>query len=151
MNQKTNQRTSRSQTIADIAARAGVSIPTVSRVLNNRPDVAPETRERVERIIQDSGFAQSRISHALRKGSSGIVDIVIPGLDTLYSVEIVRGVEEVIERTGLRLALSTTNNAIRRERQWLGKVLEGATDGAILVLSRGQSSNLEVPGILRCV
>ena len=41
MNQKTNQRTSKSHTIAEIAAKAGVSIPTVSRVLNNRPDVAP--------------------------------------------------------------------------------------------------------------
>ena len=107
MNHKTNRRPSKSHTIAEIAARAGVSIQTVSRVLNNRPDVAPGTRERVEQIIQESGFVHSRLTPALRKGSSGIVDIIVPGLDTLYSVEIVRGVEEVIDRTELRLALST--------------------------------------------
>lgn len=142
MNQKTNRRPSKSHTIAEIAARAGVSIQTVSRVLNNRPDVAPGTRERVEQIIQESGFVHNRLTHALRKGSSGIVDIIVPGLDTLYSVEIVRGVEEVVERTELRLALSTTKNAVLSEQRWLKKVLEGATDGAILVLSPGQSSNL---------
>lgn len=143
MRQKTNQHSSRPRTIAEVAARAGVSIPTVSRVLNNRPDVAPATRELVERTLRESGYVQNRLSNALRRGSSGIVDIVIPSLDTLYSVEIVRGVEEVVGRTGLRLALSTTDNAIQREQQWLGKVLESSTDGAILVLSRGQSSNLD--------
>jgi DNA-binding LacI/PurR family transcriptional regulator len=143
MNQKMNQRPFRSPTIAEIAARAGVSVPTVSRVLNNRPDVAPGTRERVERIIQESGFVHNRVTNTLRRGSSGIIDIVVPGLDTMYSVEIVRGVSEVVERSGLRLALSTTNNAIQREQQWLRKVLEGTTDGAILVLPPGLSSNLD--------
>src|SRR5581483_4975647 len=133
--------TKQRNTIAEIAARAGVSIPTVSRVLNRRPDVALETRERVERILRESGFVQNRVKHVLRRRYSGIVDIVVPGLDTPYSVEIVRGVGEVLERTGLRLALSTTSNALQREQQWLGKVLAGATEGAILVLSREQSRN----------
>lgn len=143
MNRPTRQRTSKSLTIAEIASRAGVSIPTVSRVLNNRPDVAPETRERVEMIIKESGFVHSRLVNALQRGNSGIIDIIVPGLDTPYSVEIVRGVNEAVERTGLRLALSTTNNALQREQQWLGKILEGDTDGVILVLSRGQSRSLE--------
>jgi LacI family transcriptional regulator len=143
MNQKTHQRTFRSHTIAEIAAKAGVSVPTVSRVLNKRPDVAPETRERVERVIQEIGFVSNRVSNLLHKGSSGIIDVVVPGLDTMYSVEIVRGVDEVVERSGLRLALSTTNNVAQREQEWLGKVLESATDGAILVLPRGQSNNLD--------
>src|SRR5215469_14929890 len=99
MKQKTNQRTSKSPTIAEIAARAGVSIPTVSRVLNNRPDVAPETRERIERLIEESGFVRSRVANALRKGSSGIVDLVVTDLTSPYTIEIVRGVEEVLERT----------------------------------------------------
>lgn len=144
MKQKTNQRTSKTHTLTEIAARAGVSIPTVSRVLNKRPGVAPETRERVEQILKESGFVSSWVMDALQRGSSGIVDVVVPGLDTPYSVEIVRGVEEVVMRTGLRLALSTTSNTVQREQEWLGKVLEGDTDGAILVLSREQSGNLDM-------
>src|SRR5689334_20717189 len=94
-------------TIAEIAAQAGVSIPTVSRVLNGRPDVAPATRARIEQIIKESGYVRSSAAKALRKGSSGIIDLVIPGLFE-YSAEITRGVEEALERTGLRLALSFT-------------------------------------------
>src|SRR3989440_5291855 len=143
MNQKTNQAISRRNTIAEIAAKAGVSIPTVSRVLNNRPDVAAETRERVERIIKESGFIRSRVANALRKGSSGIVDLVVTDLATPYTIEIVRGVEEVLERTELRLALSVTHDNLRSEQQWLAKVIDGSTDGAILVLAQGPSKRLE--------
>lgn len=137
------QSSSRRNTIADIAAKAGVSIPTVSRVLNNRPDVAPETRKRVEQAVEEYGFIRSRVTNALRKESSGIVDMLVTDLTNLYSVEIVRGVEEVLERTELRLALSVTRSSSQLERRWLAKVLDGATDGAILVLTQGQSQDLD--------
>lgn len=129
-------------TIAQIAAKAGVSIPTVSRVLNNRPDVAPETRKRVEQAIEESGFIRSRVKNALRRESSGIIDMIVPDFDAPYSVEIVRGVEAVLERTELRLALSFTHDTIQLEKRWLAKVMDGTTDGAILVLARGQSERL---------
>ena len=133
------QSLSKRGTIASIAAIAGVSIPTVSRVLHNRPDVAPETRKRVEKAIEESGFIRSRAKYGLRKKSSGIVDMLVPGLDNLYSTEIVRGVEEVLSRTSLRLALSVTHDTLQLEQRWLTKILHGgATDGAILVLSHGK-------------
>ncbi len=133
------QSLSKRGTIASIASLAGVSIPTVSRVLHNRPDVASETRKRVEQAIEESGFIRSRVKQGLRKKSSGIIDMLIPGLDTLYSIEIVRGVEEVLSRTNLRLALSVTHDTLQLEQRWLTKILsDGATDGAILVLSHGQ-------------
>lgn len=138
-----NETPSKRQTIAEIAAKAGVSIPTVSRVLNNRPDVAPETRERVEQVIKESGFIRSRVKNALKE-SSGIIDMLIPDLTNLYSVEIVRGVEEVLERTELRLALSLTHNTLSFEQRWLAKVIDGTTDGAILVLTYGQSNRLDM-------
>jgi LacI family transcriptional regulator len=130
-------------TITEIAAKAGVSIPTVSRVLNNRPDVAPGTRKRVEQVIEESGFIRSRVKNVLRKETSGIVDMLVSDLANLYSVEIVRGVEEVLERTELRLALSFTHDSVQIEQRWLAKVIDGATDGAILVLAHGQSNRLD--------
>jgi LacI family transcriptional regulator len=138
-----SQTSSRRRTIAEIAAKAGVSIPTVSRVLNNRPDVAPATRERVEQVIKESGFIHSRVKNVLKE-SSGIIDMLVPDLTNLYSVEIVRGVEEVLERTELRLALSLTQNSPEVEQRWLAKVIDGATDGAILVLAQGQSQRLNM-------
>lgn len=141
--QNTNRRKTKRDTIAEIAAKAGVSIPTVSRVLNNRPDVASETRQRVEQVIQESGFIPNRVASALRKGTSSIIDVLVPDLSSLYSVEIICGVEEALERTGARLALSLTHETLQLEQRWLTKVIDGATDGAILVLTKGQSKRLE--------
>jgi LacI family transcriptional regulator len=140
---KMHQTSSRRSTIAEIAAQAGVSIPTVSRVLNGRPDVAPATRARIKQIIKESGYVYSSAAKGPRKGSSGIIDLLVPGLDNPYVTEIVRGVEEALERTGLRLALSFTQDESFGERQWLDKIADRATDGAILVLANGQSSRLD--------
>src|SRR5437667_7622063 len=104
------QTSSNRGTISEIAARAGVSIPTVSRVLNGRPDVAPATRARIEQILKESGYVHSKAARGLRKGSSGIIDLLVPGLDNPYVTEIIRGVEEALRRTGLRLALSFTQD-----------------------------------------
>ncbi len=130
-------------TIAEVAARAGVSVPTVSRVLHHRPDVAAETRLRVEQVLAESGFVSKRVRPAVRKESSGIVDMIVPDLINLYSVEIVRGVEEVLGPTDFRLALSLTDTSMMLEQRWLTKALGGMTDGAILVLAYGQSQHLD--------
>jgi LacI family transcriptional regulator len=139
-----NQTSSKHPTIAEIAAKAGVSTPTVSRVLNNRPDVAPETRTLVEQVLKESGFIRSRVTNSLQKESSGIIDMLAPGLTNFYSVEIIRGVEEVLEHTELRLALSLTHHTVQLEQRWLAKVIDGATDGVIRVLAHGQSNRLDM-------
>src|SRR3989440_8197267 len=141
--QKMKQTSPKRSTIAEIAAQAGVSIPTVSRVLNGRPDVAPATRAHIEQVLKESGFLHSSAAKGLRKGSSGIIDLVVPGLENPYVTEIVRGVEEALERSGLRLALSFTHDKSLGERKWLDKIADRATNGAILVLAYGQSSRLD--------
>jgi LacI family transcriptional regulator len=118
-----------------------VSPMTVSRVLNKRPDVAPKTRERVERIIAESGFVPSRSARARHSGRHGLIDVVVPGLDHVYNFEIIRGVEAALEPTGYRLVVSCSYDA-KQERMWLAKLSEGRTDGAILVLQPGQSRSL---------
>jgi LacI family transcriptional regulator len=93
----------------------------------------------VEQVIEENGFIPGRIKHASQKRSNCLIDVLVPGLDSLYSVEIVRGVESVLERTETRMALSITHDSFQLEQLWLSKVLNGAaTDGAILVLAHGQ-------------
>lgn len=117
--QKMYQTSSKGSTISDVAAQAGVSIPTVSRVLNGRPDVAPATRARIEQILEESGYVHSKAARGLSKGSSRIIDLLVPGLDNPHVTEIIRGVEEALRRTGLRLALSFTQDVSFGERLWL--------------------------------
>jgi LacI family transcriptional regulator len=129
-------------TIREIAEAAGVSAMTVSRVLNKRPDVAPATRQKIEQIVAESGFVRSRAARAMRKGRHGLIDLVVLSLDSPYILEIIRGVEEALEPTGLRLVVSATHGEDQRERQWLAKIADGWTDGAILVLAQGQSDRV---------
>lgn len=116
---------------------------TVSRVLNGKPDVSAATRARVERTLVESGYARNRAATALRRGASGLIDLVVVGLESEYWLEIIRGVEERIEQTDLRMALSATHDEARHERRWLAKALDGATDGAILVLAHGDAESLD--------
>src|SRR5205807_10351938 len=78
-------------TLASIAAAAGVSLPTVSKVVNGRPDVAAATRAKVERLLDEHHYARTGTRRGHR---SGLVDLVFNGLDSPWAVEILRGVEE---------------------------------------------------------
>src|SRR5689334_23771804 len=79
-------------TIADVAGAAGVSVPTVSKVINGRADVAPATRARVERLLREHGY---RRRPPARDRRAGLVDAVFNELESPWAIELIRGVEEV--------------------------------------------------------
>lgn len=137
-----DQGSSRRITIAEIAAQAGVSVPTVSRVLKGRPDVAPATRERIERLLHESGYLRSSTSRAQRKNAGGTVDLIVHELDNPAVVEIVRGVEMGLAHTGLSLTLSFTHNDPREEKHVVAKVCERGTNGVIFVRAQNQPAHL---------
>lgn len=121
-------------TIAQIATAAGVSIPTVSKVLNGRMDVSPATRERIEHVIEEYGFVRNRAARALRKGKTGLVDLVVPRLDDDYFLPILQSTEQVLKNVGVRLVLTSTHYATNEEFQWIDTVTDRSTDGILLVL-----------------
>lgn len=121
-------------TIAQIASVAGVSIPTVSKVLNGRMDVSPSTREHIEQVIEEYGFVRNRAARALRKGKTGLIDLVVPRLDDDYFLPILQGTEQVLKEAGFRLVLTSTHYKTDQEFQWIETVTDRSTDGILLVL-----------------
>ncbi|MGY1726783.1 LacI family DNA-binding transcriptional regulator [Geodermatophilus sp. SYSU D01062] len=117
-------------TISDIAAKAGVSVPTVSRVLNHRSDVAPHTRERVERLLREHGY-QRRGPH--REERAGLVDLVFDDLDSPWALEVIRGVEQAAHAAGVGTVVSAVHRQRSSARLWLDNVRARASDGVILV------------------
>ncbi|WP_043441762.1 LacI family DNA-binding transcriptional regulator [Arthrobacter sp. L77] len=119
-------------TISAIASAAGVSVPTVSRVLNGRSDVAPATRERVEVLLREYGY---RRRGAGRPAAAGLVDLVFNDLDSPWAVEIIRGVEESLNTEGLSVVVSAIHRRGGSDstRKWLDTLGARASDGAILV------------------
>jgi LacI family transcriptional regulator len=134
-------------TIAEIAAAAGVSIPTVSKVLNRRPDVAPLTRKRIELILAERGYTHSRgerDSEEEQTQATKLIDLIMPGpLDTEYYLEILCGIEEVLAATEYRLALFSLHENTPREQQWFAKVSKKFTDGALVLTPVAHTRHLE--------
>lgn len=138
-------------TITAIAQEAGVSVPTVSRVLNGRNDVAPQTRERVEELLRRHGYRR-RASRS-RAGAS-LIDLVFDDLDSPWAVEIIRGVEDVAHSAGVGTVVSAIHRRSTATRQWLQNLRTRATDGVILVSSdlappvHAELRRLNVPMVL---
>jgi LacI family transcriptional regulator len=126
-------------TLATIAAEAGVSLPTVSKVLNRRPDVAPATRARVEQLLDEHNYARGGVRRHRR---SGLVDLVFNGLDSPWAVEILRGVEEWGTDHETGVAVSAVRHGNARPASWTSAVASHDTDGVILVTSELTSAQL---------
>ncbi|TYP88481.1 LacI family DNA-binding transcriptional regulator [Blastococcus xanthinilyticus] len=138
-------------TIASIAAAAGVSVPTVSRVLNGRSDVAPQTRQRVEQLLRDHGY-QRRGGRP--RGRARLVDLVFNDLDSPWAVEIIRGVEDAAHAAGVGTVVTAIHRRASAARAWLDNLAARASDGVILVTSdldpdlHSELRSLHVPAVV---
>ncbi|MFR9780214.1 LacI family DNA-binding transcriptional regulator [Micromonospora sp. MS34] len=141
----------RKVTIAAIADLAGVSVPTVSRVVNGRSDVAVHTRERVEELLTRHGY---RRRAAPARASSGLIDLVFNDLDSPWAVEIIRGVEDVAHAAGVGAVVSAIHRRSSSAREWLDGLRQRGTEGVIFVNSmvvsplRAGLRRLNIPVVL---
>ena len=119
-------------TITAIAQEAGVSLPTVSRVVNGRADVAPETRRRIEELLQQHGYQRPARRVPAR---ANLIDLVFNDLDSPWSLEIIRGVEDAAHAGGAGTVVSAMHRRSTVARQWLENVRARASDGVIFVTS----------------
>ena len=134
-------------TLALIASEAGVSQATVSKVLNGRTDVAPATRERVANLLRTHNYLAPGGRRARR---SGLVDLVIGGLDSPWAVEILRGVEAECAERGAGIVVSLVRDDDARPPSWTSLTTMHDSDGVILVTSRmtrQQRTQLERAGV----
>jgi LacI family transcriptional regulator len=119
-------------TIAMVARQAGVSVPTVSKVLNGRDQVNADTRERVQSALISTGYRRRGRSE---QNKVGLVDFVITELDTAWACELLRGAEAEAYRLGASLVLTVTHDRRSHPREWLKTLASRATDGVVLVVS----------------
>lgn len=93
-------------TIKEVAEAAGVSTQTVSRVLNNRPDVAPDTFDRVQRVITDTGYAPNMLARSLTQGRTQILGVVVYGLEYFGPSRVLTGIEQQAAGMGYTISLN---------------------------------------------
>jgi LacI family transcriptional regulator len=134
----------RRATLAAVAAEAGVSLPTVSKVVNGRPDVAPDTRARVERLLGEFNYHRPGSRRGQRRGRrSGLIDLIFNGLDSPWAVEILRGVEDWCASHQTGAAVSAVRHGSARPASWTSALASHDTDGVILVTSELTQAQLQ--------
>lgn len=125
-------------TIAQIAAHAGVSVPTVSKVINGRADVAAATRERVEAAIRAHGYRRPN-----PPGSARLVELTFHEFEGPFAVEIIRGVEQVAREHRLGVVISELNGRLTPDHAWLQDILERRPLGVLAVFSQPHRTQLD--------
>lgn len=119
----------REMTVAHIARLAGVSAPTVSRVLNGQAGVASSTRQRVEEVIRQHGYRRPD------GDSMAILELVFHALESPWALEIIRGVEQVARENELAVVLTEMQGRLTPGRGWTERVLSRRPTGVIAVFS----------------
>ena len=95
-------------TLAEVAEEAGVSLSTISKVLNGRTDVAPATRARVEQLLHDRGYVRRGAGRS--EAHADLIELVFHELDEIWSMELIEGVETVAKEHGLSVVLTVSDD-----------------------------------------
>ena len=120
-----------STTMKRIAAELGVSVTTVSKVLNEQPDIGPATRARVLAKVEELGFRPNAVARSLTLRRTHTLGVVIPDLMHSFFVEIVAGIESVMSAHGYGLLLCSSGENPAKERSELEMLRARQVDGII--------------------
>ena len=129
----------RAVTIQDVAKTAGVSVSTVSRVLNEKADVASDTQDHILSVINKLGYTSNLAARSMRSHKKNLIGLVVPDIG-LYSVEIMKGVNRAVAESKFDLLVYTTgdaqkNGASLHEQKYVSLLSNSVTDGVIIVAS----------------
>ncbi|MGV3488577.1 MAG: LacI family DNA-binding transcriptional regulator [Tuberibacillus sp.] len=117
--------------IQQVAKKAGVSVATVSRVLNNNTSVSPETRLKVEAAIKDLNYEPSMLGRNLRNSESRLLLVLLPNISNPFYTEIINGIESVAIANQYHILLCATDSNPERENIYFNMVKNKLADGVI--------------------
>jgi LacI family transcriptional regulator len=137
-------------TINDVANAAGVSVSTVSRVLNDKDDVAVETYGRVKQVINELGYASSLAARGMRSRRTNVIGLIMPDVETLFAFAILQGVNQSIAQLHYDLIVYTNgdirkNETADQESYYVALLNGSITDGVIVVTPAATSFSTAAP------
>lgn len=117
--------------ISSVAEHAGVSIATVSRVLNGTKAVSADTRERVEVAVAALGYRANALARSLTRGETRLLLVLVPDFANPFFAEIVKGVESVTRKNGYGLVVADASETLSRDSPALDSLYNRLADGVI--------------------
>jgi LacI family transcriptional regulator len=129
--------------IREVAKRAGVSLGTVSNVLNRPEIVALETRQRVQQAIKEIGFVRNGSARQLRVGTSQHIGLVVLDVANPFFTEVARGVEDLSSQAGYIVILCNSDDSVEKESHYLHVLEEQRTLGVLITPVQSDASYLQ--------
>ena len=117
--------------LKDVAAYLGLSVSTVSRVLNHRDRIAPETRERVENAIRELNYQPDEIARRLKQNSSDVLGVVVPDISNPFFADVVRGAQRAADEAGFLALLCDTNSSPEMEKKSVSLLMRHKVIGIV--------------------
>ena len=107
----------REVTIKDIAKAAGVSVATVSRVINDNYPVSKEARERVQQVMQELHYRPNAIAQSLRSNRSNMIGLIVADLSNQFFMKVAKGLEKSVAAKGYNLVVASSDGRPEKERK----------------------------------
>src|SRR5262249_49391378 len=136
-------------TLNDVAKAAGVSYQTVSRVINDSPQVSGKTRRRVMQEIEALGYQPNRAAQALAKRRTFTLEVVSFGLGYFGPAQMLTSVEQAAKTLGYKTMFSTSEDMTLDDLQTLGSELAGLVDGIIIISPVSTSNSAQIATAFR--
>jgi len=137
-------------TIHDVAKTAGVSVTTVSRVVNNKEDVAPATFAKVRQVIDQLGYTTNLAARSMRSRRTKVIGLVVSNIEQLFAIEVMKGVNRTIGAYGYDLIIYT-NSTIEgestavKERNYVALLNNSIADGVIILTPATTTFSTDAP------
>ena len=131
-------------TIRDVAAAAGVSPATVSRVLNLKEDVADDLRRRVLTAVSELGYRRNGPARSLRTRAAMVLGLIISDITNPFFTAVVRGVEDVAQLAGYSVVLANADEDVAKESRYLEVAAAEQMAGVLLTPASSQLTNIDV-------
>lgn len=130
-------------TIRDVAQEAGVSIATVSRVINDFGTVSPDNKRKVSKAIKKLNYFANTTASNLKRNSSNLIGIVIPTVTNEYFMEIIKGIEDFFEDDNYVLYIASSDDNSEKERKIIKKLLENNVEYIVVATTGGNETYFE--------
>ena len=140
----------RKPTIYEVAEAAGVSRQTVSRVLNGKVDVASDTQDRIQSVIDDLGYTTNLAARSMRSQKKNLVGLIMPDIAYPFAIEVMKGVNRAIAESEFDLLVYTTGDVRKsgrasHEQKYVSLLTNSISDGVIIVAPVAGEFNIDAP------
>jgi len=122
-------------TMKQVAERAGVSISTVSHVINNTRAVSDDVRRRVLEIIDEMRYVPSAVARSLKNDKTNTIGVLVPNSSNPYFAELIRWIEDAAFESGYHIILCNAHGDAHKQTVYLRLLMEGRIDGLVLIAS----------------